>query len=292
MKYHYCYFLIFFMIIFTFQILLTDIKFVSNKLQINTQLALAQSETNNSDFQTVEYYARFNCGTINDDKGPLRPGKYDSDITIFNKKTFPLSIIWKAIETNKEYQNNFKIINLQPESVVNINCAKIFPSPSTGDTNLQNRFIEGVLLIRINTDNGQLINNFFNSQGQSIIINKEELGDLVNVDVLHTVNTLSDLNKEAFYIKIDFSLTQQGNQSKDEPENNLTAIFQIEPNNIINPIELIKQVINNNNNNNTNIHQTPINNTIIKIIKSETFSNSYTDNHALTFQKINPVFTK
>lgn len=290
MKYLHCYFLIFFMVILTFQILLTDTKFVSNKLQINTHSSLAQSETNNSNSQTVEYYARFNCGTINDDKGPLRPGKYDSDITIFNKKTFPLSIIWKAIETNQENQNNFKIINLQPESVVNINCAKIFPSPSAGDTNVQNRFIGGVVLIRINTDNGQLINNFFNNQGQSIIINKEELGDLVNVDVLHTVNTLSDLNKEAFYLKIDFSLAQQGNQSKDELENNLTSIFQIEPNKIINPLGLIKQSINNNND--TNIHQAPTNNTIIKIIKSETFSNSYTDNHALTFQKINPTFTK
>ncbi len=290
MKYHNCYLLIFFMIIFTFQILLTDTKFISNKLQIDTHSALAQSETNNTNSQTVEYYARFNCGTINDDRGPLRPGKYDSDITIFNKKTFPLSIIWKAIETNQENQNNFKIINLHPESVVNINCAKIFPSPSAGDNNVQNRFTEGVVLIRINTENGQLINNFFNNQGQSIIINNEELGDLVNVDVLHTVNTLSDLNKEAFYLKIDFSLAKQGNQSKDELENNLTAIFQIEPNKIISPLGLINQFINNYND--TNIHQAPTNNTIIKIIKSETFSNSYTDNHALTFQKINPTFTK
>ncbi len=290
MKYHNCYLLIFFMIIFTFQISLTDTKFISNKLQIDTHSALAQSETNNTNSQTVEYYARFNCGTINDDRGPLRPGKYDSDITIFNKKTFPLSIIWKAIETNQENQNNFKIINLHPESVVNINCAKIFPSPSAGDNNVQNRFTEGVVLIRINTENGQLINNFFNNQGQSIIINNEELGDLVNVDVLHTVNTLSDLNKEAFYLKIDFSLAKQGNQSKDELENNLTAIFQIEPNKIISPLGLINQFINNYND--TNIHQGPTNNTIIKIIKSETFSNSYTDNHALTFQKINPTFTK
>ena len=290
MKYHYCYFLIFFMIILTFQVLLTDTKFISNKLQINTHSALAQSETNNSNSQTVEYYARFNCGTINDDKGPLRPGKYDSDITIFNKKTFPLSIIWKAIETNQENQNNFKIMNLQPESVVNINCAKIFPSPSKGNTNVQSRFIEGIVLIRINTENGQLINNFFNNQGQSIIIDSEELGDLVNVDVLHTVNTLSDLNKEAFYLKIDFSLAQQGNQSEDVLENNLTSIFQIEPNKIINPLGLIEQFINNNNN--TNTHKSLTNNTIIKIIKSETFSNSYTDNHALAFQKINPTFTR
>jgi hypothetical protein len=290
MKHHYCYFLIFFMTIFTLQVLLTDTKFVSNKLQINTHSALAQSETNNSNSQTVEYYARFNCGTINDDEGPLRPGKYDSDITIFNKKTFPLSIIWKAIETNQENQNNFKIISLQPESVVNINCAKIFPSPPAGDTNAQSRFIEGIVMIRINTENGQLINNFFNNQGQSIIINKEELGDLVNVDVLHTVNTLSDLNKEAFYLKVDFSLAQQVNQSQDEHENNLTAIFQIEPNKIINPLELIKQFINKNND--TSMQQAPTNNTAIKLIKTQTFSNSYTDNHALTFQKINPTFSR
>ncbi len=108
---------------------------------------------------------------------------------------------------------------------------------------------------------------------------------------LHTVNTLSDLNKEAFYLKIDFSFEQQGKQSKDELENNLTAIFQIEPNKIINPVGLIKQAINNNNNN-TNIQHAPTNNATIKITKSETFSNSYTDNHALTFQKIDPTFTK
>ncbi len=292
MKYRYysCVF-IFFIIVFTFQVLLLGTKSVSNKLDIYTHSTAAQRETNNSNFQTVEYYARFNCGTINDDRGPLRPGIYDSDITIFNKKKFPVSIIWKAIEINQENQNNFKITNLQPESVANINCAKIFPSPIAGETNLQNRFIEGVLLIRINTDNGQLINNFFNNQAQSIIVNKEELGDLVNVDVLHTVNTLSDLNKEAFYLKINFSLEQQGKQLKDDLENNLTAIFEIEPNKVINPIELIKQAINNKNNTNT---QQPSNNnnTVIKITKSETFSNIYTDNHALTFQKINPTFSK
>ncbi len=130
-KYHYCYnIIIFFIIIFTFQILLSDTKFISDKLQISTQSALAQRETNNSNFQTVDYYARFNCGTINDDKGPLRPGKYDSDITLFNKKNFPLSIIWKAVETNQENHSNFKIINLQPESVGKHKLCKNFSFPS------------------------------------------------------------------------------------------------------------------------------------------------------------------
>jgi hypothetical protein len=269
-------------------ILLSGTEFIPKMLQTETRSVAAQSETNKSNFQTVEYFARFNCGTINDDNGPLRPGKYDSDITIFNKKNFPLSVIWKAIESNQQNQNNFKILNIQPESLVSINCAKIFAPPLVGDTNLKNRFTEGVLLMRINTDNGQLTNNIFSDQGQSIIINKDELGDLVNVDVVHTVNTLSNLNKEAFYIKIDFSIGQQDKKLNDSPESNLTAIFQIEPNKIINPLELIQQTIGNNH---TNVQQAPNNNKIVKIIKYETFSNSYTDNHAITYQKINPTFT-
>ncbi|MBA3750000.1 MAG: hypothetical protein H0X03_03750 [Nitrosopumilus sp.] len=273
-------------IIFTSQILLADIDLISYKYQKIISSTVAQLDTNKSNYETVDYYARFNCGTIDDDKGPLRPGKYDSDITIFNKKNFPLTIIWKAIEINQENKDNFKIINIQPESIVNINCAKIFPSTVIEESNLENKFIEGVLLIRINTNNGQLINNLFNNQGSSIIIDKEELGNLVNVDALHTVNTLSDLKKEAFYFKVDFSVKQPDERFKDRYSNNFTAIFQVEPNSIIDPIELIKHVLNNNQTNN----QYMSNNTTIKIINSETFSNSYTDNHALTVQKINPDF--
>jgi hypothetical protein len=258
-------------------------------LQTETRSVAAQSETNKSNFQTVEYFARFNCGTINDDNGPLRPGKYDSDITIFNKKNFPLTVIWKAIEVNQENKNNFKTINIQPESIVNINCAKIFPSPSLGVSDLENKFTEGIALIRISVSNGQLLNNFFNNQDPSstIIINKDEVGDLVNVDVLHTVNTLSDLRKEAFYFKVDFSVEKSMEKFKDGDKNNLTAIFKVEPNSIIDPLRLIKQNLNNN----YTINQYPSNDTEVKIIKSEMISNSYTDNHALAFQKVNPTIT-
>ena len=39
----------------------------------------AQPSNDPGSYKTVNYYARFNCGTIGDDNGPLRPGKYDSD---------------------------------------------------------------------------------------------------------------------------------------------------------------------------------------------------------------------
>ena len=247
--------------------------------------------TNKSDSQRIDYYARFNCGTIDNDNGPLRPGKYDSDITIFNKQNFPLTVIWKPIEINQENKNNFQIINIQPENIVNINCAKIFPSSSSiENSNLKNGFSEGVALIRINTNNGQLINNFFNSQGSSVIISNQELGDLINVDVLHTVNTLSGSKKAAaFYLKVDFSIDSLSKKiNGDIYKNNLTAILPVEPNNIIDPIGSIKHILNNNNSSN---QQQSFTNTTIKIIKSDIFSSIPTDNHALTFQKIMPTIT-
>lgn len=287
MKFYYVF--IFLIIIFAFQILFSNTSFNLFKYQKILSSTLAQPDSNKSGSQTVEYYARFNCGTIDNDKGPLRPGKYDSDITIFNKKNFPLTVIWKAIEVNQENKNNFKTINIQPESIVNINCAKIFPSPSSGVSDLESKFTEGIALIRISVSNGQLLNNFFNNQDPSstIIINKDEVGDLVNVDVLHTVNTLSDLRKEAFYFKVDFSVEKSMEKFKDGDKNNFTAIFKVEPNSIIDPLRLIKQNLNNN----YTINQYPSNDTEVKIIKSEMISNSYTDNHALTFQKVNPTIT-
>ncbi len=280
------------MIIFTSQFVLLDLKLILSKdNKIMPSSILAQMNTNKSNSQTLDYYARFNCGTIDNDNGPLRPGKYDSDITIFNKQSFPLTVIWKSIVINQDNKNNFQIINIQPQSIVNINCAKIFPSSSIGNSNYKNGFVEGDLLIRINTSNGLLINNFFNNQGSSIIISNQELGNLVNVDVLHTVNTLNSLKKDSFYLKVDFSTERSAKKISGggENKNNLTAFFPVEPNKIIDPVGLVKQVLNNNNNS-SNLQS--YDNIVIKIIKSEMFSNTPTDNHALTFQKIIPTITK
>jgi hypothetical protein len=289
MKYYHIFILL--VIVLAFQIAVSNIKSISNKDHNIIPSILAQVYTNKSDSQRIDYYARFNCGTIDNDNGPLRPGKYDSDITIFNKQSFPLTVIWKPIEINQENNNNFQIINIQPENIVNINCAKIFPSSSSiGNSNLKNGFSEGVALIRINTNNGQLINNFFNSQGSSVIIGNQELGDLINVDVLHTVNTLSASKKAAaFYLKVDFTTDSLSKKiTGDIYKNNLTTILPVEPNNIIDPIDLIKHILNNNN---SSHQQQSFTNTTIKIIRSDIFSDIPTDNHALTFQKVMPTIT-
>ena len=284
MKYYYM--LFFLLIIFAFQTVISNIKTKEYTDFKTLSPILAQNNINNGESQTVDYYARFNCGTIDNDNGPLRPGKYDSDITIFNRQTFPLTLIWKPIEINQENKNNFQTINIQPENIVNINCAKIFPSSST----IKKGFIEGIALIRINVESGQLINNFLNNQGQFININSQQLNNLINVDVLHTVNTLDDLKKEVLFLKVDFLLNNNNGKKINQQTNkdNLTAIFQVEPNIIIDPHILVKNIINNNS---SSINSQHLSNDTIKVLGSRLFSNTLTDNHALTFQKVIPTIT-
>lgn len=253
----------------------------------NSKPNLSQNEL------TVNYYARFNCGSIDDDSGPLRPGKYDSDITIFNKKDFPITIIWKGIAVNQQYKSNFDILNVPSESIVNINCAKIFPfsqidpddaaaNNNTNNTtnNLSNNFAEGIVKIEISINDGLLVNNFLNNQIGNTIINASEISNLVNVDVLHTVNTLDNSNKEALYLKTDFSIPATEENRMD----NLTAIFKINSDEIINPVDLIKDRLDSETGNNSNISDILIN-------KTEIISNTYTDNHALTVQKVEPIIS-
>jgi hypothetical protein len=254
---------------------------------INMELASSQPSNDLGNYKTVNYYARFNCGTISDDSGPLRPGKYDSDITIFNKKSYPITIIWKAIAIDQQVKNNFNILNIPSENIANINCAKLLPIQDKNATNsiptLSSKFTEGIIKLEISIDNGLLVNNFLNNQNANIILNESEIGNLINVDVLHTVNTLDDLNKEVVYLKTDFSTL-----SKDKNKiSNFTAIFNINPDEIINPLSLIKDKISENNTN----KKFDINAYEILFIDTEIISDTLTDNHALTVQRVDPIIS-
>src|SRR6185503_10527729 len=239
-----------------------------------------QSSNDLSSYKTVNYYARFNCGAISDDSGPLRPGKYDSDITIFNKKSYPITVIWKAIAIDQQVKNNFNILNIPSENIASINCAKILPIQDKNNTNssstFSKKFTEGIIKLEISVDNGLLINNFLNNQNANIIVNESEIGNLINVDVLHTVNTLDDLNKEVIYLKADFSIL-----SKDKNKiSNFTAVFHIDPDEIVDPLSLIKNKISENNTN----QKIDINGSQILLKDKDIISNTLTDNHALTVQ--------
>jgi hypothetical protein len=257
---------------------------------LTMKLASSQPSQPSSDlgsYKTVNYYARFNCGAISDDSGPLRPGKYDSDITIFNKKSYPITVIWKAIAIDQQLKNNFNILNIPSENIANLNCAKILPIQDKNATNsipaFSKKFTEGIIKLEISVDNGLLVNNFLNNQNANIVLNESEIGNLINVDVLHTVNTLDDLNKEVVYLKADFSIL-----SKDKNKmSNFTAVFHINPDEIVDPLSMIKNKISENNTN----QKIDINASEILLKDTEIISDTLTDNHALTVQRVDPIIS-
>ncbi|KAA2282413.1 hypothetical protein [Candidatus Nitrosocosmicus sp. SS] len=260
--------------------------------QSNSSAIATTSAADTTGTVTANYFARFNCGAINDDSGPLRPGKYDSDITIFNKKDFPVTVIWKAIAVDQQYNSNYHILTVPSEKIVNVNCEKIQPfsqlnnnSSNSSNNSSAGRFTEGVVKIEISIDNGILVNNFLNNQNSNEMISAAEIGNLVNVDVLHTVNTLDDLNKEVLYLKTDFSLPSDNGMGR----NNFTAVFHISPDKIIDPISLIKTKLESTiSNNNSTIKERVLD---IRVTDSEVISDTLTDNHALTVQRVEPIIS-
>src|ERR687896_350920 len=83
----------------------------TTSLSANGATNITLSPSSNSSIETstgsssLEYSARFLCGTIVGEDGPLRPGRYDSDINIFNRQIFPVSFTWKAV-LSSDFQDN------------------------------------------------------------------------------------------------------------------------------------------------------------------------------------------
>ena len=43
--------------------------------------------------RNITYTAKFVCGSVFGNEGPLRPGHYDTDVSILNKQNFPITIL-------------------------------------------------------------------------------------------------------------------------------------------------------------------------------------------------------
>src|SRR5215216_2472591 len=104
---------------------------------------------------SLEYSARFFCGTIVGEEGPLRPGRYDSDINIFNRQSFPISFFWKAVAASQEEEqsdSNFRIRSLEPGGSISLSCKDIQASIPAYANDTGEKFFEGIMTINVDLD--------------------------------------------------------------------------------------------------------------------------------------------
>jgi hypothetical protein len=161
------------------------------------------NNSNNSQFNRITYNAKFECGSIVGVEGPLRPGHYDTDISIFNRQDYTVKILWNAI-INEGKNTNLTIKSMPPQTSVGITCKDIRQHLNVG--NNTNELVEGFVVIRADL-NAEILDSL-SSKGSATGIaglNKDQI-NLLDVQVFYTANALETLPREVLVSKIVFSI--------------------------------------------------------------------------------------
>lgn len=160
-------------------------------------LSGTSSQTSNS-IRNITYTAKFECGSINADEGPLRPGHYDTDLSIFNKQNYQISILWNVV-LNDGPSSNAILKNLNSETSTAFTCQDIRKLLGNNDEN----FIEGFVIINVPLDSILQPEKGITLQNLSV-----DQINLLNVQVFYTANALATLPHEVIVDKISFYIIQ------------------------------------------------------------------------------------
>ena len=148
--------------------------------------------------QDITYAAKFVCGSIPDDDGPLRPGHYDTAISILNKQSYEINILWNAV-INDGPVSNAILKTLDSEKSTGITCRNI--KDVFGIT--AKEIVEGFVIIKIPVESLRGFNN-----EQILTDPSQDALNLLDVQVFYTANALSTLPHEVAQEKISFYIIQ------------------------------------------------------------------------------------
>ena len=254
----------------------------------------------------LEYTARFLCGTIIGEDRPLRPGRYNSDINIFNRQSFPISFLWKGVPSGipqgggqvQEEVSNFRLQTLGPGNSISISCKDIRASvPSYSRiTNDTESFFEGVITISVELDPSiqSAISSSSSSGGTSgTIISSSPLGtgsepntNVLSVDAIYTVNALEVASREILLQLIEYTINQQdvsGKIPKDIISDILSITVPIRTNETVNPDKQVRNILMKE----FSLSQAESQSLDISIRNLSLGVGALDDNHALSLQRIN-----
>jgi hypothetical protein len=178
-----------------------DVDKLSKTIQVKDSSAvstftnfLSGTTVTSNPVKNITYTAKFECGSIYANEGPLRPGHYDTDIGIFNKQNYQTSILWNVV-VNDGPSSNAILKNLDSETSTSLTCHDIRKILGNNNEN----FVEGFVIINISLDStlqpakGIVIRN----------LSEDEI-NLLNVQVFYTANALPTVPHEVIVDKISF----------------------------------------------------------------------------------------
>ena len=240
------------------------------------------AEQQNSSVKTVTYTPKFLCGNVTASEGPVRPGHYDTDISILNKQVYPIKLLLNVIPNDGKSSNS--IINvLESESAMGITCKDIIPLV-TDTKNLTEGFVLLTLPI-----SGNMINAFPdpNNPDASILRSIDELqANLIEVQVFYTANALPQLPSEMIFNKIDFRI--MSDPSGKIPQTFLSKLLEVtltaNTDQVYDQVSRVKSLLKDR----FSLSDSEMNAINIQIEKSEIDSLFTKDDHAISSSRLNP----
>lgn len=240
------------------------------------------AEQQNSSVKTVTYTPKFLCGNVTASEGPVRPGHYDTDISILNKQVYPIKLFLNVIPNDGKSSNSI-IKVLESESATGITCKDILPLV-TDTKNLTEGFILLTLPI-----SGNMINAFPdpNNPDASILRSIDEMqANLIEVQVFYTANALPQLPSEMIFNKIDFRIISD--PSGKIPQTFLSKLLEVtltsSTDQVYDQVSRVKSLLKDK----FSLSDSEMNAINIQIQKSEIDSLFTKDDHAISSSRLNP----
>ena len=200
--------------------------------------------TTNGTQQTkdVSYNVKFICGSVADNDGPLRPGHYDTDISILNNQGSTVPFLWNAISNNGK-STSLILKTLQPGTSSGIACKQLLQL--FGVQNITSNLVEGFVVIRPQTTVGGLASFSGNSATVSAHAQSQNQINPITVQVFYSANALLTLPHNVAMDKILFSISN--NTSSKIPASvlgkKLDITIQSQPNQIADPEDQIRDFL-------------------------------------------------
>ena len=241
-------------------------------------------QNNNLQTKDITYTAKFECGSIVGDEGPLRPGHYDTDISIFNRQQFPVTILWNTVINNGKSTTAI-VKTIQPQTSISIVCNDL--RQLFNIENNTGEMVEGFVIIQIQMSNG-ILGSLTDNGGSMVIVSplSQNENNFLDVQVFYTANALSTLPHEVLIDKITFSILND--TSRKIPSSMLMKTLDIaiksNMNEISDPLSSVKSALVKT----YNLSEAEINGINIKVMNISLGVSSMIDDHAISSYPIRP----
>jgi hypothetical protein len=242
----------------------------------------SSTDVRTSSIKNIIYTAKFVCGTIASENGPIRPGHYDTDISILNKQNYDIKLLWNVIVSDANSSNAI-IKVLKPESATNISCKDVLRLST-----VNSEFVEGFISLLIPVS-GNILGAFPDPNNADVSILRDiniNEANLIDVQVFYTANALPQLPTEVIVDSVKFQIAKDPS-NKIPPSNvrsNLTISILSDTNQIYNQEARIKTIVAQK----YNLTSAESDSLEIVIKKVDTEITYMIDDHALSSLRLNP----